>query len=210
MPGLFQRLHPPALRLPLRQAVQRTAKTSPTSPLNLIHSTSAKSPSVTKRIALAHALARCLMYLHSVNWLHKGLRSNKHRQLHPVGRITPVLGSLDRRVPNTHAPTSRTRRRSRRPSTGTTTSTGTQRSSPAPGPAPKKPHDIYALGIVLGGNRRPGSRLTKVMEMPRDDRAARSEGGEGPGPVLAERRVLLERRRGPRWARCTGTRSGRA
>ena len=35
-----------------------------------------EKPSLTKRIVLAHALASCVMYLHSVNWLHKGLRSN--------------------------------------------------------------------------------------------------------------------------------------
>lgn len=33
-------------------------------------------PTVTDRIALAHALASSLMFLHSVNWLHKGLRSD--------------------------------------------------------------------------------------------------------------------------------------
>ncbi|KAH6679568.1 prion-inhibition and propagation-domain-containing protein [Halenospora varia] len=33
-------------------------------------------PRVTERIRLAHAIANCLLYLHSVNWLHKGLRSH--------------------------------------------------------------------------------------------------------------------------------------
>ncbi len=32
-------------------------------------------PSLTKRITLAHVIARCLLFLHSVDWLHKGLRS---------------------------------------------------------------------------------------------------------------------------------------
>ena len=32
-------------------------------------------PSLTDRIALAHAVASCLLHLHAVNWLHKGLRS---------------------------------------------------------------------------------------------------------------------------------------
>jgi serine/threonine protein kinase len=32
--------------------------------------------SLTARIRLAHSIARSLMYLHSVNWLHKGLRSD--------------------------------------------------------------------------------------------------------------------------------------
>lgn len=33
------------------------------------------TPSVTQRVALAHAVANCLLHLHAVNWLHKGLRS---------------------------------------------------------------------------------------------------------------------------------------
>ncbi|TAQ83963.1 hypothetical protein B7494_g7713 [Chlorociboria aeruginascens] len=37
---------------------------------------SSPKPRVTDRIRLAHALANCLLYLHSVNWLHKGLRSH--------------------------------------------------------------------------------------------------------------------------------------
>jgi hypothetical protein len=33
-------------------------------------------PRVTDRIRVAHAVANCLLYLHSVNWLHKGMRSH--------------------------------------------------------------------------------------------------------------------------------------
>lgn len=32
-------------------------------------------PSLTNRVALAHKVATCILYLHSVNWLHKGIRS---------------------------------------------------------------------------------------------------------------------------------------
>lgn len=35
-----------------------------------------KKPSLTHRIALAHKISSCLLYLHVVNWLHKGLRSD--------------------------------------------------------------------------------------------------------------------------------------
>jgi len=35
-----------------------------------------RKPSVTQRIKLAHAISNCLLYLHAVNWLHKGLRSH--------------------------------------------------------------------------------------------------------------------------------------
>lgn len=33
-------------------------------------------PRLTDRIKLAHAICNCLLYLHAVNWLHKGLRSH--------------------------------------------------------------------------------------------------------------------------------------
>lgn len=49
-------------------------ETPPVSLFDLINS-SAK-PRVTERIHVAHAVANCLLYLHSVNWLHKGLRSH--------------------------------------------------------------------------------------------------------------------------------------
>lgn len=37
---------------------------------------SARRPRVTDRIKLAHAISNCVLYLHAVNWLHKGLRSH--------------------------------------------------------------------------------------------------------------------------------------
>jgi hypothetical protein len=38
--------------------------------------TSERKPRVTDRIKLALAISNCLLYLHAVNWLHKGLRSH--------------------------------------------------------------------------------------------------------------------------------------
>ncbi|KAK4149734.1 prion-inhibition and propagation-domain-containing protein [Chaetomidium leptoderma] len=35
-----------------------------------------RKPRVTDRIKLAHAISNCVLYLHAVNWLHKGLRSH--------------------------------------------------------------------------------------------------------------------------------------
>ncbi|KAK1756147.1 prion-inhibition and propagation-domain-containing protein [Echria macrotheca] len=35
-----------------------------------------RRPRVTERVKLAHAISNCLLYLHAVNWLHKGLRSH--------------------------------------------------------------------------------------------------------------------------------------
>jgi serine/threonine protein kinase len=48
--------------------------TPPISLLELLRT--APKPRVTDRINLAQAVANCLLYLHSVNWLHKGLRSH--------------------------------------------------------------------------------------------------------------------------------------
>ena len=47
-----------------------------TPPISLFELLSRPKPRVTDRIRLAHAIANCLLYLHSVNWLHKGLRSH--------------------------------------------------------------------------------------------------------------------------------------
>ncbi|KFY33834.1 hypothetical protein V494_07284 [Pseudogymnoascus sp. VKM F-4513 (FW-928)] len=48
--------------------------TPPVSLLQLLRDTKLSKPSITDRVALAKALANCILYLHSVNWLHKGLR----------------------------------------------------------------------------------------------------------------------------------------
>jgi hypothetical protein len=51
-----------------------SVNTSPISLFELL--SSSPKPRVTDRVRLAHAIANCLLYLHSVNWLHKGLRSH--------------------------------------------------------------------------------------------------------------------------------------
>lgn len=50
--------------------------TSPISLLQLLQDSRLAKPSITDRVALAKALANIILYLHSVNWLHKGLRSD--------------------------------------------------------------------------------------------------------------------------------------
>jgi serine/threonine protein kinase len=57
---------------------QKPQSVPPKTPYTTLYSQllSDSKPSLTQRIALAHTIARSLMYLHSVNWLHKGLRSN--------------------------------------------------------------------------------------------------------------------------------------
>jgi len=47
----------------------------PISLLELLRGEYGLKPRINDRIRLAHAVASCLLYLHSVNWLHKGLRS---------------------------------------------------------------------------------------------------------------------------------------
>ena len=54
--------------------VNVSPKMAPTSLLSLLKDV--EPPSLNKRVCLAYELSRCLMYLHSVSWLHKGLRSN--------------------------------------------------------------------------------------------------------------------------------------
>ncbi|KAM0515828.1 hypothetical protein ACHAPE_005907 [Trichoderma viride] len=48
----------------------------PVSLRELLLDATVRKPRVTDRIKLAHALSNCLLYLHAVNWLHKGLRSH--------------------------------------------------------------------------------------------------------------------------------------
>ena len=48
----------------------------PISLRELLQDASVRKPRVTERIKLAHAISNCLLYLHAVNWLHKGLRSH--------------------------------------------------------------------------------------------------------------------------------------
>ena len=50
-------------------------ETPPTSLMDAIRKT--PKPSLITRVALAQKIAQCLLYLHAVNWLHKGLRSEE-------------------------------------------------------------------------------------------------------------------------------------
>jgi hypothetical protein len=47
----------------------------PVSLHDLLQDERVRKPRVTERIQLANALSNCVLYLHAVNWLHKGLRS---------------------------------------------------------------------------------------------------------------------------------------
>ena len=58
-----------------------------------------EKPSLTQRVSLAHKISQSLMYLHSVNWLHKGFRSDNIVFFMPSRQNTdfdePILSGFD-------------------------------------------------------------------------------------------------------------------
>jgi hypothetical protein len=58
-----------------------------------------RKPTVTERVQLAHAVSKCVLYLHAVNWLHKGLRSHNviffRTDGHHVDYSKPYLSGFD-------------------------------------------------------------------------------------------------------------------
>lgn len=156
------------------------SSTAPVSLLDLIGSE--KKPSLTKRINLAHIIARCLMYLHAVNWLHKGFRSSNivffPSEL-PLDYSTPILAGFDYARPDLHGeltenpPEYSENDLYRHPAT---VGHERQRSS--------KSHDIYSLGVVL----------TEIAFWQRVERTLGLPGGEKPsrGFVRGIRRRLLD------------------
>ncbi|TEY73413.1 hypothetical protein BOTCAL_0078g00060 [Botryotinia calthae] len=65
---------PPEARIGIVFRKPHSIETSPISLIQLF--SNYPKPRITDRIKLAHALSNCLLYLHSVNWLHKGFRSH--------------------------------------------------------------------------------------------------------------------------------------
>ncbi|KAI9799617.1 MAG: hypothetical protein M1833_003932 [Piccolia ochrophora] len=125
-----------------------------TPPISLLQLLSKPKPSLTDRIALANEVAQSLFYLHSVNWLHKGLRSHNivffptneepdYQQPYLTGfdysRPAPAEELTEKppenaefdvyRHPNAHG--------------------DSPKDATAPTNPFKKTYDIYALGIIL-------------------------------------------------------------
>lgn len=112
-------------------------------------------PRVTERVRVAHALSNCLLYLHAVNWLHKGIRSHNilfWRFADDDGRKIdydhPVLSGFDFARPSgsdemTEVPSAEDIEHDlyRHPLTQQSSAGMRERSS--------KSFDIYSLGIVL-------------------------------------------------------------
>lgn len=130
-------------------------------------------PSLTQRIALAHTIARSLMYLHAVNWLHKGLRSNNilffllPRKNGRQSYASPILSGFEysradlidefTEVVPEHSDNDIYRH--------------PQTLALIP-PRSKKSHDIYSLGIILIEIAY-WKRIQDIVQLPKDERQAR-------------------------------------
>lgn len=149
-----------------------TAFSAPPTSLHSQIVTQKSRPSLTQRVALAYKLAHSLMYLHSVNWLHKGLRSSNVLFFLPPSDSKPSYSSplisgfefarldlvdeLTEPVPQ-HSSNDLYRH------------PGVLRTIH---PRSKKSHDIYSLGIVLIEIAR-WETVGDILKLPEDERAAR-------------------------------------
>jgi serine/threonine protein kinase len=118
----------------------------PISPLDLIRK--GEKPSLTKRIGLTHAIAQSLMYLHSVNWLHKAFRSDNIVFFNPPGQepdyATPTVSGFEYARPDllkeiTEKPSENFEHDIYRHPEAIMGS----------GVRSKKSYDIYSLGVIL-------------------------------------------------------------
>ncbi|KAH0536193.1 hypothetical protein FGG08_006901, partial [Glutinoglossum americanum] len=120
------------------------------------------TPSLTTRIDLALAITNCIRYLHSTNWLHKGLRSHNiiffasppqspassatTSQPKPdCDLLSPILTGFDYARPARSE--EMTERPPENPEYDIYRHPATHSSNPTS--SYKKPYDIYSLGVIL-------------------------------------------------------------
>ncbi|KAF7512715.1 hypothetical protein GJ744_000282 [Endocarpon pusillum] len=147
------------------------------------------SPSLNKRIALACTLSESLLYLHAVNWLHKGIRSDSIL-FFPLSKsdpadnpflLTPLLSGFDFSRPDLpeeltfRNPSNIQHDMYRHPSLLQHYSGSGTRS--------QKSHDIYSLRVVLTEIAL-WSPIETIAKIPVGNKAARSR-------VLGIREILL-------------------
>ena len=109
-------------------------------------------PSLTDRIGLARKIASCILYLHSVNWLHKGLRSHNivFFPTESTGYEKPYLSGFDYARPAKSDEV--TEKPPENPEFDVYRHPKAHGSGPRENDAPnpfKKSYDIYSLGVVL-------------------------------------------------------------
>ncbi|GKU11246.1 unnamed protein product [Fusarium langsethiae] len=117
----------------------------------LLQDPKVRKPRVTERVHIAHALSNCLLYLHTVQWLHKGLRSRNvlffRAHDERVNYRQPFLSGFDFSRPGgsdemTDAPgDDAAHDLYRHPNAQSNRRRGRERS--------KKSFDIYSLGVIM-------------------------------------------------------------
>lgn len=123
----------------------------PVSLRDLIMDQAVRKPRVTDRVALGRALSNCLLYLHAVNWLHKGLRSHNvlfYRETNGLVDLSqPFLSGFDFSRPGgsdemTDVPLEHAEHDLyRHPLSQSSNHASRERS--------KKSFDIYSLGVIF-------------------------------------------------------------
>ncbi|KAI9808065.1 MAG: hypothetical protein M1827_007530 [Pycnora praestabilis] len=122
-----------------------------TEPRSLLELFSKPKPSLTKRIALAQSIANSILYLHSVNWLHKGLRSHNivffydENGNNEPDYVNPYLSGFD------YARPARSEEMTEKPPENAEYDVYRHPSTHGDGPRTdyKKSYDIYSLGVIL-------------------------------------------------------------
>ncbi|KAI9856001.1 MAG: hypothetical protein M1813_009326 [Trichoglossum hirsutum] len=173
------------------------------SPVPLTHLFQTLKPSLTTRIALARAITDCIRYLHSTNWLHKGLRSHniiffasssKDSSEDPsedpstttttttttYDLTNPILAGFD------YARPARSEEMTERPPENPEYDIYRHPFTHGDGPLEsyKKPFDIYSLGVILVeiANWLPIDRIVGITDLPKAK----------PDRTRAVQRILLD------------------